>query len=345
MKIVFITESAVKFTKGNRVVVKFDEDNWFLGNINKIRAGKLTISFDDGDEQEYSENSRAVKIVPDDIKKRKKALTDAQAKVVYSAKPVVSKEKPVVEKEKPQQPKAKFEVEVEDDEDDKPATRAKPKSENDTPIATPEPIQRKALFDEAHKNLSDLDVHAISESEYIASPILGIPYSTGRQGPTGSGVIIALGYSAGFKANIASVWTPHRDERMRFLGMKLKSYGESIESDLLSAIKPHISGKKLPYARFIEMRKQLAVSSKASSERRNEREEKSEENQQKHNLDYRAIDRKQVKIQWRGGSTSWMTVRGVKDGKVGINGSGHKLRWIPMSVVLDVRDNVNDNRY
>jgi hypothetical protein len=69
----------VTFKRNTRVVVKFDSDEWYLGKVKSVTGGKVNVVFDDGDEHSFAEKSPKLKIVPADIKNRKKFLTDDQA--------------------------------------------------------------------------------------------------------------------------------------------------------------------------------------------------------------------------------------------------------------------------
>lgn len=76
--------SAAGFKKNDRVVVRLDKNEWYIGTIE--RSGKtVSVDFDDGHEADIeAEDFEHVKVVDASTKPRKKFLTDAQAKALYA---------------------------------------------------------------------------------------------------------------------------------------------------------------------------------------------------------------------------------------------------------------------
>lgn len=85
----FIALSAA-FVKGDRVVVKFGTNQWYTGTVASM-GKKVTVLFDDGEKNSYELGDLAVKVITSK-RKSKSALTNADAKLLYSvAKPSTKK--------------------------------------------------------------------------------------------------------------------------------------------------------------------------------------------------------------------------------------------------------------
>ena len=298
MKLLFITQSS-SYAPKDRVAVKLGKNEWYLGTVDKVRAGKVYITFDDGDDDVKPEVSKLVKKVPNEIKKRKSELTDEQVDKLEGSEATKKAEptkKPLVKPKKVEKP-----IEIDDDkEDDAPkvsSVKPKPVTPKATPAEKPAPAPapkvaapkaepqlkpkqvkpaEKNAVKEMRKNFHEIDPLAISEEEYKANPYLGVPFNTGRIGPTGTAIIVGLGVGDRAGGPVAAMWTPHKELRMKFLTSKAVVYSEESAnqtfSDMLKSRNASAS-KKIPYSTFIQCRKEL----KTWGEKFKERKEKQEE--------------------------------------------------------------------
>ncbi len=190
------------------------------------------------------------------------------------------------------------------------------------------------LSKECRQPLRDLDPKGISASEYKACPILGRWYRTGRKGPTGTALIVGFGIDWKGRSAAMSI-TPHRTNP--WLAWPISGHAESdvglIERKLSNAWK----AEQMPYADFMRYRNQLKEYGVKQTARQDARAEKTAQAIDKYKLSWKDVDKKEVYVGWNNGS-HWHVLRGLKDDTFAVKGSGTKLRWLPMSMLLDARD-------
>ena len=80
---IFIALAATAHLKGDRVVVKFGNNQWYTGSVASI-GKKITVLFDDGEKHAYELGDTSVKGITSK-RKSKAAITNADAKLLYSA--------------------------------------------------------------------------------------------------------------------------------------------------------------------------------------------------------------------------------------------------------------------
>lgn len=80
---IFIALAATAPLKGDRVVVKFGNNQWYTGTVASI-GKKITVLFDDGEKHAYELGDTSVKGITSK-RKSKSVLTNADAKLLYSA--------------------------------------------------------------------------------------------------------------------------------------------------------------------------------------------------------------------------------------------------------------------
>lgn len=311
MKNIFVSLSATSstspFDKGDRVVAKFDSNEWYVGKVSANRAGRVYIEFDDGESESYPFGTKSVLKINPKQKKNEDELTDAQAAKLASEF-----------KGEPGTPKNKSN-----------AVKIKLKSKTEKPVATAakEQVNIGKFFSD---NLSSA-TH-FSESDYANNPLLGMKINTGRVGASGTGFVI--GVSQRGRTPELIVYTAKSGTKVNSVSRPIAGYGEEAFNESLEFAKKKSSGR-VSYKEFLTARSDI-IQYKAEIERDKEaRATKSVLSDPNFKL-YDAVG-KNALIQFSNGKYLQRILDvDYQKQAIAIKGGGSKRRWISLRNVLQV---------
>lgn len=107
----FEVEGASKWSKGDRIVIEYDPNEYYIGTVTAVRGNKVHVLFDDGDKESYS--TRSKKIVGPGVDKKRKTRIPKNKLDSYLAKEGEDededayKDTPRTKKQRKEQEKAK----------------------------------------------------------------------------------------------------------------------------------------------------------------------------------------------------------------------------------------------
>ena len=323
MKIVH-TELAQKgdvFVKGDRVAVDAERGkghhtakSWWLGTVMSLEGTKIRIKHDDDGESDLYPYSRSqtehfIKL-PKNTPITKRDLTGKQVKALM----------PRV------QPKSAPQVKT-------------PSPKTVKPVVTPrerDVSMFEWIRDAARsQNGTELD-KVLTEAEYRASSWLGVRYSTGRlSSTTSSAILIGMGH---FKGKFCTVSLSTGSESLLYSKTTYSSWGHPEEIAKQVAAHEKFAGRsQMPYREFCNLRMRAAQKLRDVHARHTDQNERSAGNMDKFYHKIKVGSKAYIRFR---DYPSWKTIEGVdfRKNAIGISGSGSKLRWIPLSYVLDVKE-------
>lgn len=311
MKNIFVSLSAASstssFDKGDRVVSKFDSNEWYLGKVSANRTGRVYVEFDDGESESYPFGTRNVLKINPKQKRSKDELTYAQAAKLASEF-----------KGDSGTPKSKTSaVKI----------NLKSKPENPVAPAVKEQVNVGKFFSDNLKSATHF-----SESDYANNPLLGMKIDTGRVGASGKGFVIGINQRGRTPALV--VYTAKSGTKVNSVSRPIAGHGEEAFKESLEFAKKKSSGR-VSYKEFVAARSEL-IKYKSEIERdKDARTEKSVLSDPKFKL-YDAVG-KNALIQFTNGK-DLHKILGVDYQKqaVAIQGGGSKRRWISLRNVLKV---------
>ena len=183
--------------------------------------------------------------------------------------------------------------------------------------------EKKASVDLNALARKQIEGKPLSKEEYESDPRIGVPFHTGRQGPTATAITVGFRNYEG-KPRMVSV-TPHKKQHMRYLHSRATMHDYQI---------PQTAGKKVSYERYLQEVKNLNSHVQDKGEREADRDKKSGDIATQ--LRDKLKEGNVATIQFSNGVFK-KHIMGIDYRKqaIGIKGSGRKLRWIPFHMIKD----------
>jgi len=292
------------FNIGDRVASRYSE-GWYLGTVVKGPANKLSVSYDNGDDSVYPMSEGQTKdmvILEPGTKKLARALTDAQIRVF------LRKTRAVAPPAKPGKAP--------------PATK---------PTVAPKP---SVTTESVLRDLMDRSLDKpVTAEEYAACPFLGRLFYNGRRGPMARCVFIGFSVRPPERyGRIAVSLSPERDDVLWWP----KTWHAA---DFERVIAKGSPAAQMRLAEFNNLRVRAHQKIMEHADNRAEREAKDRDVAKRMYDQLRNAEGKYVDIEFSNGRFAQKILSvDFRANKIGIAGSGSKLRWIPFSMLVgDIR--------
>lgn len=361
MKTLFVSVSATTgspFNKGDRVVAKFDTNEWYVGTVSANRLGRVHVQFDDGEYEDYAFGTKNVlKLTPKLKKKIKDELTEKQALKLHKEFGAEDEEPAPKAKSKVQAAKDKMKEKVKAKATTKPAAPKAPTPQTPTKKPVPVPkvdaaikevsthVERAPVTPVAAQPSQEINLQKFfadnmttanhfSEADYLNNPILGVKIRTGRQGASGNGFVIGLKQKGRWPDLV--VYTAKSGTTVNTVVRPLKGFDRNTAfKESLDFVKSKAVGR-VSYNEFVAARRATLANAQDREESQKKREEKSVLNDPTFS-EYDLVG-KTATIRFSNGHFSYPILDySYGDKKIAIRGGGSKRRWIHLRDVVSVK--------
>jgi len=344
-----ILSASPQYKKGDRVIANFNtskDPEYYVGTVTGIRKGLVYIVFDDGDKHSFKPTRSLVGLVGI-TKSKKKRKSEILSKDINKWLDIdIGKAKPK------RTTKTNMEIPsglVSWVKDYKEARKTgnislakglkkqidkkikELKLNPDDVYGVKDYFEKKKFFFNTMEFIihnEDLDFvlnprnkpKKLTESIYPLTP-LGRKISTGR-------------------ANEPFAITIAINGRYRMVGLtpisnKILSFNAYIDDREVASL---MQNKQVSWSEYLKYYKKAYEAASKYTKKVSEREKESLEKEKKFKLGWSTVG-KEAKILWSDGKTSWKEVLDIsRNQKFAVSGSGKKRRWLPYSMIIDIRD-------